>query len=114
MILVTVTSPYRYRVQYIKESHRKRLKIGNFDTGKRALYYNVELYKTHIAAFNHINFGVIYGKCLTDHAKRTERIRNTNQLYGSVTGKDIAITEKPGNKPLPNSGVISGTLWESV
>lgn len=131
MILVTVTSPYRYRVQYINLIHynikAKRisqkavknmingntalLHIGNFDTGKRTnlkravsecvytsrLYYNkdlqsdnekiysqpyrvfkVELYKTHIAAFNeyteyHINFddtskyytGVIYGKCLT-------------------------------------------------
>ena len=118
MILVTVTSPYRYRVQYINLIHynmkAKRisqkavknmingntalLHIGNFDTGKRTnlkravsecvytsrLYYNkdlqsdnekieylvysqpyrvfkVELYKTHIAAFNeyteyHINF----------------------------------------------------------
>lgn len=112
MILVTVTSPYRYRVQYINLIHynmkAKRisqkavknmingntalLHIGNFDTGKRTnlkravsecvytsrLYYNkdlqsdnekiekieylvysqpyrvfkVELYKTHIAAFN--------------------------------------------------------------
>lgn len=118
MILVTVTSPYEYRVQYINLIHynmkAKRisqravknmingntalLHIGNFDTGKRTnlkravsecvytsrLYYNkelqsdnekieylvysqpyrvfkVELYKTHIAAFNeyteyHINF----------------------------------------------------------
>lgn len=99
MWLVTVTSPYEYRVQYINLIHynmkAKRisqkavknmingntalLHIGNFDTGKRTnlkravsecvytsrLYYNkelqVELYKTHIAAFNeyteyHINF----------------------------------------------------------
>lgn len=94
MILVTVTSPYRYRVQYNMKAKRisqkavknmingntALLHIGNFDTGKRTnlkravsecvytsrLYYNkelqkVELYKTHIAAFNeyteyHINF----------------------------------------------------------
>lgn len=118
MILVTVTSPYGYRVQYINLIHynmkAKRISqravknmingntalphIGNFDTGKRTnlkravsecvytsrLYYNkelqsdnekieylvysqpyrvfkVELYETHIAAFNeyteyHINF----------------------------------------------------------
>lgn len=72
MILVTVTSPYRYRVQYINLIHyiwKQRavknmingntalLHIGNFDTGKRTnlkravsecvytsrLYYNKEL-----------------------------------------------------------------------
>lgn len=54
MILVTVTSPYRYRVQYINLIHynMKAKRISQIDGNTALLDTGKHNYETHIAAFN--------------------------------------------------------------